>query len=539
MSQKDLFSFQKRLYEETLAEVSFHLSRQPKAILNYQKEFNETFPPTAYPCSVDDLLKAIVPGATLLFGDFHTLASSQRAAIRLINLIRAYKPQIKLQIGVEFFRSEHSDILKDYQSGKIGERDLLSLTEYFKNWGFPWKNYQQILQCAKDLSLDIFSFNERRAKTASMKSRDEKIAKRCLDARNSHQELVQIIIVGEHHLASSHLPKALAKLGRSPDKILRIFNNIDTYYFQMQKIRSDVQPEVMKVDSNTFCVINTAPWIKWKSLSIWVESSKKSPSDDDFYELEFDSDHFFLTMCTELSDFLKTGIEYRHIENFNLTKTSDIEEISLIKMDFEEPHFGEQEMIFESFRKDGYFYIPESRSLVICDDNPHHLAELAGQHVFSIAARNHNPRNFLVKILRWAFATFSSKIYAPSRIVMTDEDHIKFLSKNQQHTKSSLIKRKRIASKSALRFNDVLLGNSSKISGFFVLADRVTSGDVAKIIGKSLGVRMYANYLVSAGYRNSLRQTLKSFGEQGSQIDLQVIRSLVVNQPQSSGRSAA
>ena len=539
MSQKDLFSFQKRLYEETLAEVSFHLSRQPKAILSYQKEFNETLPSRAFPCSVDELLRAIVPGATLLFGDFHTLASSQRAALRLINLIRAYKPNIKLQIGVEFFRSEHSEHLKDYQSGRIGDRDLLILTDYFKNWGFPWKNYQQILQCAKDLCIEVFAFNERRAKTASMKSRDEKIAKRCLDARNGDQELVQIIIVGEHHLASSHLPRALSKLGRNPEKIMRIFNNIDTYYFQLQKIKSDVQPEVMKVDSNAFCVINTAPWVKWKSLSIWLESSKKSPGDDDFYELEFDSDHFFLTMACELSVFLKADIEFRHIENFNLTKTADIEEISLIKMDIEESQSNEQEIIFESFRKDGYFYVPESRNLVICDDNPHHLAELAGQHIFSIASRNRNSRDFLVKIVRYAFAAFASKIYAPSRIVMTDEDHIKFLNRNQYHTKSSLIKRKRIASKSALRFNELILGNSLKVPQFLILADRVTYGDVSKIIGKSLGIRMYANYLSSSVYRNSLRQTLKSFGEPGSQIDLEILRRLVTIQPRSFGRTAA
>ena len=539
MSQKDLFSFQKRLYEETLAEVSFHLSRQPKAIINYQKEFNDTLPARAYPSSVDELLKVTVPGATVLFGDFHTLASSQRAAVRLINLIQAYKPQLKLQIGVEFFRAEHSSYLSDYQAGRMSEGDLLGLTEYAKIWGFPWKNYQEILQCAKDCAIDVFAFNEKRAKTASMKSRDEKIAKRCIEARHKDQSLVQIIIVGEHHLASNHLPKALSKFGINSSKIVRIFNNIDTYYFQMQKIGTEWQSEVMKVDSNTFCVINTAPWVKWKSLSIWVESSKKAPGDDDFYELEFDSDHFFLTMACELSDFLKIDIDHRQIENFNLTKTSNIEEITFNKMDFEESQSDENQMFFESFRKDGYFYVPESRSVVICDDNPHHLAELAGHHIFSIAAANQNPQSFLAKILRYAFASFSSKVYAPSRIVMTEDDHLKFLSKNQRFTKSSLIKRKRIASKSALRFNALILSDSSKIPGCFVLADRATFGDVAKIIGKSLGIRMYSNYLASSAYRSRLRQTLKSFGEDGLQIDLDLLRLLVVIQPRSFGHNAA
>ena len=539
MSQKDLFSFQKRLYEETLAEVSYHLSRQPKAIVNYQSEFNETLPVRAAPSSVDELLKAVVPGCTILFGDFHTLASSQRAAIRLISLITSYKPQIKLQIGIEFLRSEHSSFLGDYQAGKISESELLAKTEYSKNWGFPWKYYQQILQCAKDYNIEVFAFNEKRAKTASMKSRDEKIAKRCMEARKQDQDLVQIVIVGEHHLASNHLPVAFLKFGKSEDSILRVFNNIDTYYFQLQKIKSDLHSEVMKVNSNTFCILNTAPWIKWKSLSIWVESSKKNQSDDDFNEFEFDSDHLFLTMASELSEFLKMPIEYRHIENFNLTKTTEIEEVSLTRTQFDSSNSHEQEMLFESFRKDGYFYVPESRSVVICDDNPHHLAELAGQHIFSIAAMNQNPSQFLTKVLRYAFAAFSSKVYAPSRIVMSDQDHIKFLSKNQFRTKSELIKRKRIASKSTLRFWQIILSDLNQLPSILERADRATSGDVSKLIGKSLGIKMYTSYITSAEYRESLRQTLKSFGDDGVQIDLNLMRKLFVTPLPSFGHSAA
>lgn len=539
MSQKDLFSFQKRLYEETLAEVSYHLSRQPKAIVNYQKEFNDSLPPRAAPSSIEDLLKAVVPGSTILFGDFHTLASSQRAVIRLISLIKSYKPQIKLQIGVEFLRSEHSGFLAEYQSGKISESELLTQTEYSKNWGFPWKYYQQILQCAKDFDIEVFAFNEKRAKTASMKSRDEKIAKRCMEVRRQDHGLVQLVIIGEHHLASGHLPLAFSKFGKSEDSLLRVFNNIDTYYFQLQKIKSELHSEVMKVDSNTFCVLNTAPWIKWKSLSIWVESSKKNLTDDDFNEFEFDSDHLFLTMASELSQFLKIPIEYRHIENFNLTKTTDIEEVSLTRTQFEGSSFYEQEMLFESFRKDGYFYVPESRRVVICDDNPHHLAELAGQHIFSIAALNQNPSHFMTKVLRFAFASFSSKIYAPSRIVMSDQDHVKFLSKNQLHTKSELIRRKRISSKLALRFWRLILSDLDQVPDILERADRATSGDVSKLIGKSLGVRMYTNYMSSASYRESLRQTLKSFGDDGVQIDLKTMRKLFLTQLQSYGHSAA
>ena len=545
MVKRDLFNFQKKLYEEALLEVSYHLNRQPKAIANYQDAFNNSLPRKALPSSIEELLDRVTPGLTILFGDFHTLASSQRAVLRLINLIKFYKPELKLQLGIEFFRTEHSDLLQDFLSDKATEEELLKKSDYNNTWGFPWKNYRQLLMAAKDLNIQVFAFNQKRGKSASMKSRDTKIAKKCSEARDSDPSVVQLIVIGEHHLAPAHLPAELVKLGVGAEKILRVFSNIDEYYFQLHKKKIESHTEVMRVDPLTFCILNSAPWIKWKSLSIWVESSKKNEvfddeDEDDFNEFEYDSDHLFLNMASQFAKFLGILLEKKNIENFNLKKTSNIlEYLNEMKTSLTDDKDLDVDSICSSFKRKGYLYIPELRAIVLVDDNPHHLAELVGHHIFSCLLNERSGSNFYSSILRHAMGAISSKIYAPTKIMMTEDDHQKFLSKNRKPTNSSLIKRKRISAKSTIRFAELLLSNKSTVPRSFILANQVTKGEVSKSIGIAIGLMIYARYLSNPQYREKIKLSLERIATHSDPLDLASIREITISQQQSSSHDAA
>lgn len=545
MVKKDLLNFQKKLYEEALLEVSYHLNRQPKAIANYQETFNKSLPRKASPSSMDELLDRVAPGQTILFGDFHTLASSQRAVLRFINLIKFYKPDLELQLGIEFFRTEHSSLLQRFLSDQVSEEELLEKCDYSNTWGFPWKNYRQLLVTAKELDIPVFAFNQKRGKSASMKSRDLKIAKKCVEARGSDPSIVQLIVIGEHHLAPSHLPAALIKLGCEAGKLLRVFSNIDEYYFQLHKRKIEPHTEVMRVDPMTYCVLNSAPWIKWKSLTIWVESSKKSDICDEedeehFNEFEYDSDHLFLNMASQFVNFLGIILDKKEIENFNLTKTSDITEpINELNSSLTLSRRLNVELISESFKRKGYLYIPELRSLFLVDDNPHHLAELVGHHIFSCLYIDKSGSNFISSVLRYAMGAISSKIYAPTKIMMTKEDHHKFLIKNRRPTTSTLIKRKRISARSTLKFSELLSSKGNSLPRSVLLANHVTKGEVSKSIGIAIGLMIYSNYLASPQYREKLKNTLQRMATNSDPLDLEFIREMIINQRPSSSHDAA
>ena len=497
MAKNPLLDFQQELYNDAFNEAYFHLKHQPRALQKYQQTFNETLPKELIPKDFKDFLNQIKPGNTILIGDFHPSGASQKAARNLIEMISKLRSDLHLQIGIEFFKAEHESFLDSYLNGQITELQLLKLTDYQVNWGFPWTSYGRLLMEIKNKKLNCFPFNYLRQKSRTMKSRDQKIAKKCWDSRQkiileTQKNPTQIILVGEHHLALDHLPKEMIKIGYTATDLIRVFCNLDDFYFEIQKMGTNKPVEIAQLDSSSYCIFNSAPWIKWKSLTIWHDSQEKHFETLEYDDYYFDIDHLFLTLTEKLASLMNLSLSKNNIENFNLMKTSSFDEH--IKNQMIDRGISEEfiEEVQETIRVKGYAYIPQNRCLIIDDDNPNHLIELSGQHLFNCMRKSDKENIFLAKIIRFSFGFLARKIYDPNFSLHLMHQHKTFLQSNRSPTKSALVKRKRISAKATLRFCENLNSNHQLILKSFQRYDKATAGSVSRSIGKIIANSIFS-----------------------------------------------
>jgi aminopeptidase N len=64
---------------------------------------------------------------------------------------------------MEMFQKPFQTALDDYISGAIDEREFLKKSEYFKQWGFDYTLYREILLYAREYKIPVIALNIRRA----------------------------------------------------------------------------------------------------------------------------------------------------------------------------------------------------------------------------------------------------------------------------------------------------------------------------------------------------------------------------------------
>ena len=69
----------------------------------------------------------------------------------------------KIAIGMEMFQKPFQKALDDYISGAIDEREFLKKSEYFKQWGFDYTFYREILLYARQFKIPVIALNIRKA----------------------------------------------------------------------------------------------------------------------------------------------------------------------------------------------------------------------------------------------------------------------------------------------------------------------------------------------------------------------------------------
>jgi uncharacterized iron-regulated protein len=86
----------------------------------------------------------------------------------------------KIAVGMEMFQRPFQQVLDDYMSGAIEEREFLKKTEYFKRWGYDYNLYKPILDFCRAEKVPVVALNLGREIT-------EKVSKNGLDALSDEE----------------------------------------------------------------------------------------------------------------------------------------------------------------------------------------------------------------------------------------------------------------------------------------------------------------------------------------------------------------
>ena len=362
-----LFEFHKNLYEKALNVANDYGSIGSPTILQYADDFYKSLPKSFKDSDLNSVLTELELSDVLLYGDFHTHWQTQKGLIRILESYITLHPEREIVLAVEMFRAADQEILNQYLREEISEDILLKKTDYEMIWGFPWENYKAIVDFAKDNGIQLVGINSDKAGRDSLKRRDVFAASVLNELVESYPESLCICLIGEFHLGDNHLPD---KLKAFDLKVTRILTNIDQFYFARRAMTDYSNNDYLLLKEGLYCLLNSPPWIKWQSYSLW-EEMKAAERDQEFEEFHtfasFDIDCQIMSVLMHLTEFLNLNFReielsnfhsYWNLEGLDISSFYQNKEVSSYTKDIVDSRLKIDKMFYKSKNLEKFLYYP-------------------------------------------------------------------------------------------------------------------------------------------------------------------------------------
>src|SRR5438552_957002 len=205
----------------------------PSPSRKYIQEFSREFQTFHNVCDPKDILEEARHANLIWIGDYHALGQSQVYAAEFIRELAENKNNLLIAVEPVFARNQEA--LDRWMNGKISEQEFLDAVHYDEEWGCEWKGYQTIFTTARDLKIPVYGVDcHPRNDMRSIGRRDLGVARRIGRLMEKNPECTLVVIFGESHLATNHLPgRVRAILDRKAIKLreLLVVQNIDELYW--------------------------------------------------------------------------------------------------------------------------------------------------------------------------------------------------------------------------------------------------------------------------------------------------------------------
>jgi hypothetical protein len=438
---KHLVDLQRSLYDRAISEARENIGSGKASILNYQNEFESSLPSQFSISNVVKVLEAIDRSRIILFGDFHSHKQSQRAFLRILRMYQNRPDHAPVVVALEMFRSKDQAHINDWLEGRRTDHELLEAVSYDRTWGFPWSNFRPILDYCKMHGLKVVGLNTNNSGRDSLKKRDIHAAKILSKIAQTDPRARIFCLIGEFHLADAHLPQAMIDLeAQENQKFLRIFANLDKYFFALKPDKLQFKDEYLLLNKNTFCIINSPPWIKWHSYSLWEEMRRlgnvrhledhatnmieigdstydDSDYDDHYTDEVLDLDYHLRHLQKKLCEFFKVDESKTDIEHFTVSHDN-------LDSSLEHMHPSARDAFLTRISLDGFGVEYQQQLVYMPEVTINNMAAAAGQMLFGSMSRIHENYSdpdqlFAVQCLKYTFGWISNKILNP-RIPLYD-----------------------------------------------------------------------------------------------------------------------
>jgi len=272
-----LIQIQRSMYDKLKEHASSMFGGLSPQLKQYFQQYQREFQKFSTLSTKRELLLEVLDGQVIFFGDYHTLSQAQRTVIRILrDSIRVlHRKKRKVILALEMLTPDHNDWVKKFLRGKITEKEFLQRIGFQENWGFPWENYRDLFEFARENGVEIRGINHPGSQNRpSLKARDQFAAKILSEITASDPKAIVFVLIGDLHLAEKHLPLELnraLKKKKAKRKTVIIHQNLEKLYWQLVERGLENFVDVVRVKKNIFCVMNTPPWVKLKSHLNWAE----------------------------------------------------------------------------------------------------------------------------------------------------------------------------------------------------------------------------------------------------------------------------
>jgi len=113
---------------------------------------------TAATSTFPDIITRLLSARVVYVGEGHTTYEDHLLQLRVIRALHQQDPN--LAIGMEMFNRSAQPALDDYVAGRIDEAAMLRQAHYFKNWGYDYRLYQDIIRFARRHHLPLIALNQ-------------------------------------------------------------------------------------------------------------------------------------------------------------------------------------------------------------------------------------------------------------------------------------------------------------------------------------------------------------------------------------------
>ena len=413
-------AFQRQLHAHALEAARHFTSLNTNEIAAYSRSFHQSVPNQFEPSGEQQLLQSLDSARLLLFGDFHTLKQSQRGFLRLLSEARRRSPAKSFVVALEIFNADDQPHIDAFLRAEMTEAAFLQKIDYFNKWGFPWENYQPIVQYCREQEIPIIGINSQFDSPKRLARRDVYAAEVLNHRMNLFPHEICFCLIGEYHLADEHL---LAQIDPK-HHVIRVVSNVDELALQTLT-QAQTSCAYVLLRPHFYCVLNTVPWVKWQSLAVWEEmhaNADQGQHPDDLYtEHHCDFDYQLLHILRALNAFLELQLPNSDLTHFDLYVRPDKSTLPHLKDKLK----LDKHAVFlaqESLVRDGMYYLSPARAVIIQDISMMHFSEAAGHILYdALHPRTDGSTSLISKIERQICRTLTSILMDPRQPTLAYE----------------------------------------------------------------------------------------------------------------------
>lgn len=274
-----------------------------KEYLHYLKAYEEISNKT-------ELIQKVLTADLIYHGDYHTLKQSQHSVLRILREIEDKRDII---LCLEMFHGRDQKHIDQFMAGELSEKIFLERIDYAKKWPFHWGNWSPIISFCRGKHIPILGINTEIDNVKGIKrlrKRDQYSASIIAKALIKNPGKLIYIVDGDYHISPNHLPKNVEKLLKlldEPAKTIFIFQNAENLYWKLCSEKLE-ESDVLKIDGNKYCVMNTMPANKIQSYVNWLEYSRDAyfpvhqDWEDDAFEDRGQMVHEMVTTLAKILD---------------------------------------------------------------------------------------------------------------------------------------------------------------------------------------------------------------------------------------------
>lgn len=414
---------QREMQAALAARLDALLEPPPPYLTRYREQFEQGFPSwTGRALAPGELDARLAAADLILVGDYHSLAQSQRSALRVAR--RMQRRGLAPALALEMLPAERQDLLDAFLAGRLSRARFARAVDEERLWDFPWPPLQTLLDFARYHRLPVIALNTRpRRAERALAQRDQAAAALLAAQRRREPARPLLVLIGDYHLASEHLPAAAARAwsraGLSPARVLRVFQNHEPLFWDSLGTGGRA-PEILALAGGDLCLQSATPLMKLQSYVHWLS----------FHAGE--RDDWSLPDPAELSEDLGQEVDAALRRMARFLRIPLLEQPPPRVFWIAEPDFArriarsagsrddELALVLASLRLGEDCYLRERDLAVIADPSANRLAELAARVLHSRTSRlTLRPRSladdFYLRVILSALHFLGSLLINPLR----------------------------------------------------------------------------------------------------------------------------